>query len=200
MMLQLDEDVKGATFAAVGSSAPELFVSLVDNVVSNPPKSVGVGTIVGSAIFSVVVVIGAAAVAAGFKFGKLHLDWKPLVRDSAFYVVSICGLVAVAVTGEIAEVFEGGVLMVIYALHLLYMMYNKSMNKQLSRFDYLCPMESVNASCDEMSNASGAADELVTAEEIEERQRNLDKEALMSVRLENAESELQDLFADEGES
>ena len=45
--LGLSADVAGATFMAAGSSAPELFVSLADNVFAKEPKSLGVGTIVG---------------------------------------------------------------------------------------------------------------------------------------------------------
>lgn len=33
---------------AAGSSAPELFVSLIDNVFTEKPESMGVGTIIGS--------------------------------------------------------------------------------------------------------------------------------------------------------
>ena len=51
--LNLSEDVAGATFMAAGSSAPELFVSLADNVFAEPGKTIGVSTVVGSAIFNI---------------------------------------------------------------------------------------------------------------------------------------------------
>ncbi|CAF2785089.1 unnamed protein product [Rotaria sp. Silwood2] len=54
--LNLDEDVAGATFMAGGSSSPELFTALIGIFVAK--GDVGVGTIVGSAVFNVVCVIG----------------------------------------------------------------------------------------------------------------------------------------------
>mmetsp|Transcript_2901 Transcript_2901/g.3926 ORF Transcript_2901/g.3926 Transcript_2901/m.3926 type:complete len:618 (-) Transcript_2901:126-1979(-) len=122
--LGVSEDVNGATFAAVGSSAPELFVSLADNVIAQPPKSVGVGTIVGSAIFNILIIIGASAIVAGRKFGKMKLNPRPLARDSSFYVVSILLLIAVVIDGEV-EWWEGLILVIGYASYLTFMVYNQ---------------------------------------------------------------------------
>lgn len=125
----LTSDVKGATFAAIGSSAPELFVSIADNVISNPPKSVGIGTIVGSAIFNILVIIGASAVVAGHKFSSLDLDWKPLTRDSLFYAISICALIGVAVSGNEAKVYEGLFFILLYILYLTFLYFNEGIFK-----------------------------------------------------------------------
>uniref|UniRef100_A0A8C4WVJ4 Solute carrier family 24 member 4b n=1 Tax=Eptatretus burgeri TaxID=7764 RepID=A0A8C4WVJ4_EPTBU len=54
--LNLDEDVAGATFMAAGSSAPELFTSVIGVFITK--GDVGVGTIVGSAVFNVLCIIG----------------------------------------------------------------------------------------------------------------------------------------------
>lgn len=129
-LLGLSPDVKGATFAAIGSSAPELFVSLADNVLANPPKSVGVGTIVGSAIFNILVIIGASAITAGRMFGSLKLDWRPLTRDSLFYSISIAALIGVAVTGDNATEVEGAILVLLYLSYITFMIFNaKIFNK-----------------------------------------------------------------------
>lgn len=50
-VLNLSEDVAGATFMAAGSSAPELFTSTVDVFIFQ--SNVGIGTIVGSAVFNI---------------------------------------------------------------------------------------------------------------------------------------------------
>lgn len=145
-LLGMSSDVKGATFAAIGSSAPELFVSLADNVIANPPKSVGVGTIVGSAIFNILVIIGASAVVAGRTFGFLKLNWRPLMRDSAFYVLSIIGLISVAVTGEEAENFEGAILMLIYVGYLVFMAFNQKIFNYIDKkFGFVPPTEEIAA-------------------------------------------------------
>lgn len=59
--LKLNSDVAGATFMAVGSSAPELFTSLFAVLKPGEHANVGAGTIVGSAIFNILVIIGASA-------------------------------------------------------------------------------------------------------------------------------------------
>uniref|UniRef100_A0A8C2EUW7 Sodium/calcium exchanger membrane region domain-containing protein n=2 Tax=Cyprinus carpio TaxID=7962 RepID=A0A8C2EUW7_CYPCA len=60
--LQLSEDVAGATFMAAGSSAPELFTSLIGVFITK--GDVGVGTIVGSAVFNILVIIGVCGIFA----------------------------------------------------------------------------------------------------------------------------------------
>lgn len=81
--LKLSSDVAGATFMAVGSSAPELFTSILA-LLQPGSEDVGSGTIVGSAIFNILVIVGASAL---FKAAKLN--WQPVVRDTAFYSLSI---------------------------------------------------------------------------------------------------------------
>ena len=61
--LNLSEDVAGATFMAAGSSAPELFTSIMDTFYFT--NNVGVGTIVGSAVFNILIIIGAVAIPTG---------------------------------------------------------------------------------------------------------------------------------------
>ena len=89
----LSEDVAGATFMAAGSSAPELFTSLSAVIIKDEcanRSSVGIGTIVGSAIFNILVIIGATCMLAG---QVLQLGWKPMIRDSCWYALSIALLI-----------------------------------------------------------------------------------------------------------
>jgi len=87
----LSEGVAGATFMAAGSSAPELFTSIADTFFFH--SSVGVGTIVGSAVFNILVII---AMSGAFAGAPLLIDWRPLMRDIIFYLVSIGFLFAFA--------------------------------------------------------------------------------------------------------
>ena len=57
-VLQLSDDVAGATFMAAGSSAPELASSAMSLLNPNAGSEIGVGTIVGSAIFNILIIIG----------------------------------------------------------------------------------------------------------------------------------------------
>uniref|UniRef100_A0A3B4DTG5 Sodium/calcium exchanger membrane region domain-containing protein n=1 Tax=Pygocentrus nattereri TaxID=42514 RepID=A0A3B4DTG5_PYGNA len=61
--LHLSEDVAGATFMAAGSSAPELFASVIGVFITH--GDVGVGTIVGSAVFNILCIIGVCGIFAG---------------------------------------------------------------------------------------------------------------------------------------
>lgn len=61
--LEISEDVAGATFMAAGGSAPELFTSLIGVFISH--NNVGIGTIVGSAVFNILCIIGVCGFFAG---------------------------------------------------------------------------------------------------------------------------------------
>ena len=64
----------------VSLSFPELFTSVIGVFVAF--SDVGIGTIVGSAVFNILFVIGMCAL---FSKTVLHLTWWPLFRDCAFY-------------------------------------------------------------------------------------------------------------------
>ncbi|CAI5732553.1 unnamed protein product [Peronospora farinosa] len=61
----LSPDVDGATFMAASLSAPELSVSLVDNVFRKPTESMGVGIIMGLDLFNILIIISLSALRAG---------------------------------------------------------------------------------------------------------------------------------------
>lgn len=82
--LEISDDVAGATLMAAGGSAPELFTSFLGVFVAN--TDVGFGTIVGSAVFNVLFVIGMCAL---FSREVLVLTWWPLARDCTYYAISL---------------------------------------------------------------------------------------------------------------
>ncbi|XP_005751468.1 sodium/potassium/calcium exchanger 1-like isoform X3 [Pundamilia nyererei] len=86
--LEISDDVAGATFMAAGGSAPELFTSLIGVFISH--SNVGIGTIVGSAVFNILFVIGMCAI---FSREMLHLTWWPLFRDVNFYILDLIMLI-----------------------------------------------------------------------------------------------------------
>lgn len=55
--MKLTDDVAGATFMAIGSSAPEFFTAAIA-MMTVGSEVVGAGTIVGSALFNLLVIIG----------------------------------------------------------------------------------------------------------------------------------------------
>jgi len=127
--LDLSEDVAGATFMAAGSSAPELFASLMSLLNPSADDSIGIATIVGSAVFNVLVIIGATGALAG---KDLVLDWKPLARDALFYGVCVALLLAFVLDGKIYP-YEGGILTAGYVCYILYMGVNSRVFTFLDR-------------------------------------------------------------------
>lgn len=118
--LKLSEDVAGATFMAAGSSAPELFSSSM-SLVSSAGNEIGVGTIVGSAVFNVLMIIGATAYMSG---RTMALDWKPLVRDCFFYTLAIIGTILVFMDG-VVHWYEGLGFVTCYAFYIAFMWKNE---------------------------------------------------------------------------
>uniref|UniRef100_A0A8C1FJ70 Solute carrier family 24 member 4a n=1 Tax=Cyprinus carpio carpio TaxID=630221 RepID=A0A8C1FJ70_CYPCA len=90
--LHLSEDVAGATFMAAGSSAPELFASIIGVFITH--GDVGVGTIVGSAVFNILCIIGVCGIFAG---QVVFLTKYAVFRDSIYYILSVVALIAVSV-------------------------------------------------------------------------------------------------------
>jgi len=125
--LGLSPDVAGATFMAAGSSAPELFTSLMG--VFAVKNDVGVGTIVGSAVFNLCCIIGGTAV---FTPGVLVIDWKPITRDTIFYSISIAEMIYVLLDGQVTTE-EAGALVGTYFLYVLVMYYNQSMMEAIDK-------------------------------------------------------------------
>jgi K+-dependent Na+/Ca+ exchanger-like protein len=119
--LGLSPDVAGATFMAAGSSAPELFTSLMG--VFAVKNDVGVGTIVGSAVFNLCCIIGGTAM---FTPGVLKIDWKPITRDSFFYGLSIAAMIYVLADGTVTTV-EAASLMGFYVVYVIVMAFNQGM-------------------------------------------------------------------------
>jgi len=120
-VLGLSPDVAGATFMAAGSSAPELFTSLMG--VFAVQNDVGVGTIVGSAVFNLCCIIGGTAM---FTPTTLIIDWKPITRDSFFYGLSIAGMIYVLQDGTVTQ-SEGGSLICFYFVYVFVMAMNTKM-------------------------------------------------------------------------
>jgi len=106
--LDVSDDVAGATLMAAGGSAPELATSIMGLFVAR--TDVGFSTIVGSAVFNVLFVIGCCAIASK---DVLVLTGWPITRDSLYYSVTLfalaifykygSGTVSVTIDGETLE-------------------------------------------------------------------------------------------------
>ena len=119
--LNLSEDVAGATFMAAGSSAPELATSFVGVFIAK--NEVGLGTIIGSAVFNILIIIGSTALLVG---EPLQLDWRPVVRDNFFYSISVVILcVCIAFDGEV-QWYDALILLLWYVAYVTFMYFNEA--------------------------------------------------------------------------
>lgn len=109
---KLSSEVAGATLMAVGSSAPELFTSLFAVFRPGDSADIGAGTIVGSAIFNILVIIGASA-----SFRAAKLTWQPVLRDLLFYCASIVLLLVAFIDGEV-RLYESVMFLVLYGVYI----------------------------------------------------------------------------------
>lgn len=128
--LGITDDVAGATFMAAGGSAPELFTSVIGVFVSF--DDVGIGTIVGSAVFNILFVIGMCAL---FSKTVLTLTWWPLFRDCTFYSVSLMTLIYFF-RDNLIEWYEALVLFIIYIGYVSFMKWNMEVERCVKKIIY----------------------------------------------------------------
>ncbi|XP_036002444.1 sodium/potassium/calcium exchanger 2 isoform X4 [Fundulus heteroclitus] len=118
--LSISDDVAGATFMAAGGSAPELFTSIIGVFISH--SNVGIGTIVGSAVFNILFVIGMCAI---FSKEILNLTWWPLFRDVSFYILDLIMLI-IFFLDNVISIWESITLLSAYAAYVIFMKFNST--------------------------------------------------------------------------
>ena len=119
----IDDAVAGATFMAAGGSAPELATSFMGRFVSK--SDVGFGTIVGSAVFNVLFVIGLCALVV--PGGEVPLTWWPLFRDCSYYIVGLAVLAVLVKGADSMNAWEACVLFAMYIGYVTIMFFNEKL-------------------------------------------------------------------------
>ncbi len=113
---RLPPNVAGASLMAMGSSAPELAIALIALFKEGGAHSdVGIGTIVGSAVFNILVITGVSAI---FKEARIALP--AIIRDTVFYMTSIILLLFVFWDGRVF-LKEAVIFVVWYILYLIFL-------------------------------------------------------------------------------
>ncbi|XP_022904797.1 sodium/potassium/calcium exchanger 4 isoform X4 [Onthophagus taurus] len=125
--LNMSSDVAGATFMAAATSAPELFVNVIGTFITE--GDIGVGTIVGSAVFNILAVAACCGIGAGMCGVKVvPLDWWPLTRDCLAYGITVSILICI-IHDERVEWYEALILVLLYTVYILIMYFDKSLQK-----------------------------------------------------------------------
>nr|XP_029714342.1 sodium/potassium/calcium exchanger 3 isoform X1 [Aedes albopictus] len=121
--LNMSNDVAGATFMAAATSAPELFVNVIGTFITE--GDIGVGTIVGSAVFNILAVAACCGIGAEM---IVPLDWWPLTRDCLAYGITVAILICI-IHDERVEWYEALILVLLYIVYIAVMYYDKAFQK-----------------------------------------------------------------------
>mmetsp|Transcript_90904 Transcript_90904/g.161820 ORF Transcript_90904/g.161820 Transcript_90904/m.161820 type:complete len:526 (-) Transcript_90904:153-1730(-) len=177
---QMTADVAGATFMAAGGSAPELFTSLIGATIAM--NDVGFGTIVGSAVFNVLFVIGLCGYVAK---GNIDLTWWPLFRDCSYYIVSLAVLAAFT-TDQYIKVWEAVILFSMYLGYITIMFFNGKLqaiaygfqkSKSSTQVTHVKPVPTVHGIGSEDSTPQAVQDNYVEPEKVKAMEEDAKTEA-----------------------
>ena len=111
--IRVPEIVIGLTIVAAGTSAPELFVSMVSALKDTPDMAVG--NVVGSNIFNTLLIVGCAAMVA-----PMVIAPSTVKKDMPFAVGASMLLLAVILVGSDVSRFDGLVLLAFFAVFMVY--------------------------------------------------------------------------------
>ena len=140
----IPSNVAGASLMAIGSSAPELFIALLALLIAGGAHSdVGIGTIVGSAIFNILVITGVSAVAR-----PVSITWRVIVRDVVMYTLSLALLIASVFDGRITF-WETALFLGLYIIYII-ILFNWESDAVVQD-----PVETVSDEIDQQRERSG---------------------------------------------
>lgn len=125
--LDMKEDVAAATFMAAATSSPELFINCVGTFVTT--NDLGIGTIVGSAVFNILAVPACCGLFGG---QIVDLDWYPISRDSLIYGCTVLVLISVLYDGKVMW-YEAFILVSAYVFYTCLMYFNDSISRKIRK-------------------------------------------------------------------
>jgi cation:H+ antiporter len=108
--------VIGMTIVAMGTSLPELSVSVTASMAGS--NQLAIGNVVGSNIFNLMVVLGSCAL-----FSSLAVADDTIKKDFPFSVICAVALIGFGLTGSVVGHIEGGFLIVAFVVFLLSMLH-----------------------------------------------------------------------------
>ena len=129
--------IAGASIAAMGSNAPEFGTSVFSVVEAHP--TIGVGTIVGSAIFNITLLI---AVSAWIR--KCSVSRDVIHRDGLFYLLAVLIMVISVIDGNISR-YEAIAWTCVYVVYLAWLIRDAKRNKEEFHADMELPSDKMGA-------------------------------------------------------
>lgn len=110
-------------FYSGATSSPELFVNVIGTFITE--GDIGIGTIVGSAVFNILAVAACCGIGAGM---DIPLDWWPLTRDCLAYGFTVAVLICI-IHDERVEWYEALILVILYIVYIGVMYFDKTIQK-----------------------------------------------------------------------
>ncbi|KAL0206783.1 hypothetical protein P9112_012494 [Eukaryota sp. TZLM1-RC] len=117
--LGVADDVAGALFLALATSIPELFSSVIGLFIEH--SETGLTNCIGASAFNILFALGVSAVALSV---PLLIDWRVLLRETFFLIISILVLLW-CLAGETITKVEPLVLLIIYIIFVLALLFSK---------------------------------------------------------------------------
>ncbi|MDO4934069.1 MAG: calcium/sodium antiporter [Prevotella sp.] len=119
--MHISEMVIGLTIVAAGTSAPELFVSLVSALKGTPDMAVG--NVVGSNIFNAMLIVGCAAMVAPMKISVTTVKKDiPFAVAATMLLIGVCldGFSSFSIAGNTISRLDGIILLAGLAVFMAY--------------------------------------------------------------------------------
>jgi len=107
----ISQDFAGATLMPAGSEIPDILISTFGMLILH--SDVGVGTVAGSMLFNILVIVGGCIIAVS----TLALETAVVMRDIAFFFLSLMLLLISAINGEVTT-WEALTFIVLYGLYI----------------------------------------------------------------------------------
>ncbi|XP_032527848.2 sodium/potassium/calcium exchanger 4-like [Danaus plexippus] len=130
--LKIPQNVAAATFMSVATSCPEFFVNVISTFLTQ--SDMGIGTIVGSAIFNL---LGVGAIGSLAAIAPIAIERYPVTRDVIIYMINVSVLVAIVWDGQIVW-YEAMVLGILYVVYFIFMFNSIRVKTVLERLFACC--------------------------------------------------------------
>jgi len=119
--MNVPEIVIGLTIVAAGTSAPELFVSLVSALKGTPDMAVG--NVVGSNIFNCLLIVGCSAMVAPMTIARSTVTKDiPFAVAASLLLIIICmdGWQTISLSGKVISRLDGVWMLLAFAAFMIY--------------------------------------------------------------------------------
>ncbi len=118
--LRMPEFLIGLTIVAIGTSMPEMVVSVLSAI--NGKTDMALGNVVGSNVFNVFVILGACALVRPITFTKSNIRFDIPFGVAAAFLLMVLALDTLVGTAEMDSIsrFDGALMLVLYVALMIY--------------------------------------------------------------------------------